>query len=64
MNQSELEIMFHTGLGLLVKEARGALNIQVSVPPVYNETYAVMISMYAYGTLCNHYLCVLVPHGE
>lgn len=41
MNMSELEVMFSTGLGLLVKEARGALNVMVSAPPIYNETYAV-----------------------
>jgi len=40
---SELEVMFTTGLGLLVKEARGGLNIMVSAPPIYNETYAVSL---------------------
>lgn len=41
MNMSALEIMFSSGLGMLVTEARGALNVMVSAPPSYNETYAV-----------------------
>uniref|UniRef100_A0A915HJU4 Mucin-like protein n=1 Tax=Romanomermis culicivorax TaxID=13658 RepID=A0A915HJU4_ROMCU len=40
MNMSEIEIMFTTGMGLVVKEARGTLNIMVSAPPTYNESYA------------------------
>uniref|UniRef100_A0A5S6QTX0 AMOP domain-containing protein n=1 Tax=Trichuris muris TaxID=70415 RepID=A0A5S6QTX0_TRIMR len=48
MNMSELEVMFDTGLGLVVEEARGTLNVIVSVPPEYNETYAYRTDTYGY----------------
>ena len=38
MNQSEIDIMFETGVGVKVTEARGTLNVQVALPPSYNET--------------------------
>ncbi|KRZ03136.1 Uncharacterized protein T11_17932, partial [Trichinella zimbabwensis] len=48
MNMSELEVMFDTGMGLLVQEARGTLNVMVSVPPEYNETYAYRTDTFGY----------------
>ncbi|KFD52274.1 hypothetical protein M514_06837, partial [Trichuris suis] len=48
MNMSALEVMFDTGLGLLVEEARGTLNVMVSVPPEYNETYAYRTDTFGY----------------
>jgi hypothetical protein len=41
MNMSEIEIMFHTGVGVVVHEQRGILNVIVSLPPYYNETFIV-----------------------
>ncbi|CAJ0946455.1 unnamed protein product, partial [Mesorhabditis belari] len=38
MNQSEIEIMFATGVGLKIEEARGLLNIIVALPASYNQT--------------------------
>ncbi len=38
MNMSEIDIMFTTGVGIRVQEARGLLNLIVSLPNEYNET--------------------------
>jgi hypothetical protein len=39
MNTSEIQVMFSTGVGILVQETRGMLSIQVALPWNYNETY-------------------------
>lgn len=59
---SPLEVMFNSGMGLLVTESRGALNVQMSVPPFYNETYPVHM-IYAMKQFLNKftgyiYLCL------
>uniref|UniRef100_A0A1I7XEQ3 Sushi domain-containing protein n=1 Tax=Heterorhabditis bacteriophora TaxID=37862 RepID=A0A1I7XEQ3_HETBA len=38
MNQSEIDIMFTTGVGIRVEESHGLLNVIVSLPQTYNET--------------------------
>ena len=43
MNASEIHIMFETGLGVKVTEARGILNVEVAVPPWYNESLTVTV---------------------
>uniref|UniRef100_A0A0K0F7J0 Protein mesh (inferred by orthology to a D. melanogaster protein) n=1 Tax=Strongyloides venezuelensis TaxID=75913 RepID=A0A0K0F7J0_STRVS len=37
MNQSDIDIMFTTGVGIRVQESRGLLNIIVTLPPNYKE---------------------------
>ncbi len=41
MNESEVHIMFATGMGLKVSEARGTLNVELALPPRYNESLTV-----------------------
>lgn len=40
-NQSEIQVMFDSGAGLMVMEAHGLLSVMVLLPPEFNETYAV-----------------------
>lgn len=39
MNMSEILIMFTTGAGVFITEARGILNVMVSLPPHYDATW-------------------------
>lgn len=41
MNQSEIDIMFTTGVGIRVVESRGLLNVMISLPDNYKEVSAV-----------------------
>lgn len=47
MNQSELDFMFATGVGVKVLEMNGYLQVIVSLPPTYNET--TMVSLRCLG---------------
>ena len=38
MNQSELVVMFKSGLGVRVQESFGMLDVMVTLPPSYNTT--------------------------
>lgn len=37
MNQSEIDIMFTTGVGIRVHESRGILNAMIALPENYKE---------------------------
>lgn len=38
MNQSEIVVMFKSGLGVRVQESFGMLDVMVTLPPNYNTT--------------------------
>lgn len=44
MNQSEIDIMFTTGIGIRVQEANGLLNVIVALPENYREISAVSVN--------------------
>jgi hypothetical protein len=44
MNQSEIDIMFTTGVGIRVQESRGLLNVIIALPENYREIH--MVSLY------------------
>lgn len=37
MNQSEIDIMFTTGVGIRIQESRGILNLIIALPENYKE---------------------------
>lgn len=41
MNQSEIDIMFTTGVGIRIQEARGLLNVIIALPENYKEIHQV-----------------------
>lgn len=43
MNQSEIDIMFTTGVGIRVQESRGILNVIIALPENYKEISVVGI---------------------
>ncbi|KAI6182105.1 Protein mesh [Aphelenchoides bicaudatus] len=48
MNQSEIDIMFTTGVGIRVQESRGLLNIIVALPENYREIHMREFDRYDY----------------
>uniref|UniRef100_A0A0N5BZK0 AMOP domain protein n=1 Tax=Strongyloides papillosus TaxID=174720 RepID=A0A0N5BZK0_STREA len=49
-NQSEIHVMFESGVGIQVQEAHGVLSVMVLLPPQFNETYAFPRGHDYYGT--------------
>lgn len=43
MNQSEIDIMFTTGVGIRIQESRGILNLMIALPENYKEVSVVSI---------------------
>lgn len=41
MNQSEIDIMFTTGVGIRIQESRGILNLMITIPENYKEVSVV-----------------------